>query len=77
MSSPLPIRFLAPRPMPKGNRDRKAADLESIALLVEDWIANLKNEDEKQFYREVVRSYRAAAREISAKSVVKRSRPEH
>ena len=42
----------------------KAADFESMAQLVEDFIPRFKNEQERQFYREVVDVYRAAARDF-------------
>jgi hypothetical protein len=37
------------------------ARLEVLAQLLEDAIPSLKSKDERRFYREVVRSYRAAA----------------
>jgi hypothetical protein len=42
----------------------KAADFESMAQLVEDFIPRFKNEYERQFYREVVDAYRTAARDL-------------
>jgi len=42
----------------------KAADFESMAQLLEDFIPKFKNEHERQFYREVVDAYRAAARDF-------------
>jgi len=43
---------------------RKAEEFQSIAQLVQDLIPNLKEEEERQFYRGVVQSYRAAAKRI-------------
>ncbi len=40
----------------------KAADFESMAQLLEDFIPKFKHEHERQFYREVVAAYRTAAR---------------
>ena len=39
-----------------------------MAQLVEDLIPNFKKEEEKLFYREVVQSYRAVARDILRKA---------
>jgi hypothetical protein len=64
-TSPLPIRFPAPRHTSPESA-KKAADFES--RLVEDLIPNFKKEEERQFYREVVQSYRAVAREILRKA---------
>lgn len=70
MSSHSPFRFAAPcskRPSEQG-RDR-VADLESQARLVEKLIPKFKNEHDRQFYREVVQSYRATARDILRKAL--------
>jgi Flp pilus assembly pilin Flp len=64
MSSPLPTRFPAPRHTTAGNSAKKAAALESQARLVENLIPNFKRKEDRAFYREVVQSYRAAARDI-------------
>ena len=45
-------------------RAKKAKGYEAAAQLVEDLIPNFKKQEEKQFYREVVQSYRAAARDV-------------
>ena len=66
-TSPLPIRFPAPRHTTPESV-KKAADFESLARLVEDLIPNFKKEEERQFYREVVQSYRAVARDILRKA---------
>jgi Flp pilus assembly pilin Flp len=66
-TSPLPIRFPAPR-YTTPESTKKAADFESLARLVEDLIPNFKKEEERQFYREVVQSYRAVARDILRKA---------
>jgi Flp pilus assembly pilin Flp len=47
-----------------GVRKAKAEEFQSLAQLVEDLIPNFKEEEERQFYREVVQSYRAAAKRI-------------
>jgi len=39
-----------------------------MADLVEDSLPNFKKEEERQFYREVVQSYREAARDILRKA---------
>ena len=64
MSGPLPVHVSASQPAIKENCTRKARDLEAIAQLVEDAIPNFRKEEDRQFYREVVRSYRAAARDV-------------
>ena len=61
MPNPSSLRVPALRP---SNPKREAAELESIARLVEFLIPNFKNVKERQFYREVVQSYRSAARDI-------------
>jgi CheY-like chemotaxis protein len=43
---------------------KQARDLESIAQLVENMIDKFEKEEERQFYREVVQSYRGASREL-------------
>jgi len=47
---------------------RQADDFESMADLVEDSIPNFEKEEERQFYREIVQSYRQAARDILGKA---------
>jgi CheY-like chemotaxis protein len=49
---------------------KQARDLESIAQLVEGVIAKFKKEEEREFYREVVRSYRGAARDLLLKTAL-------
>jgi Flp pilus assembly pilin Flp len=61
--SPSPVRFPA-RHNPAQQRTHKAAELESMAQIVEHLIPKFKNEDERQFYREIVQSYRTTARDI-------------
>jgi len=46
---------------------KRAADFESIAQLLEDMIPNFKKDEDRQFYHEVMESYRAAARDIVRK----------
>ena len=63
-TSPSPLRF----PAESAHSDvkesaSKAADFESMARLLEDFIPRFKNEDDRQFYREVVDAYRTAARD--------------
>ena len=43
---------------------KRVTDLELRARLVEELIPKFKDEHHRQFYREVVQSYRAVAREI-------------
>jgi hypothetical protein len=71
-TSPSPIRFPGPRRATAEHIAKKAADFESIAQLVEDMIPNFKKDEEGQFYREVIESYRAAARDILRKNMVRR-----
>jgi Flp pilus assembly pilin Flp len=59
-----PIRFPALRHTSAEINAKKAEEFQSLAQLVEDLIPNIKKQEEKQFYREVVQSYRAAARNI-------------
>jgi Flp pilus assembly pilin Flp len=61
--SPSPVRFTA-RQKPSTQSAHKAADLEWMAQLVERLIPKFKNKQERQFYREVVQTYRTAARDI-------------
>jgi len=59
----LPTRLSGPRFTTKASR-RKAAKLKSMAQLIEDSIPTFTREEERQFYREVVKSYRTAARDV-------------
>lgn len=68
ISSTLPNRFPAPRPTIKENTAKKAAQLESLARVIERAIPTFKHSEERQFYREVVQSYRAAARNLLRES---------
>jgi hypothetical protein len=64
ITSPSP---LGPTPSgndPAANSRKRVADLESQARLVEDLIPRFKDEHDRQFYREVVQSYRAVARDL-------------
>ena len=72
ITSPSPLRFPAESThnVVKQNAS-KAADFESMAQLLEDFIPRFKNEHERQFYREVVDAYRTAARD-SSPSMVRR-----
>jgi Flp pilus assembly pilin Flp len=67
-TSPLPIRPVTPRHPTAEPSAKKAEELESMARLVEGLIPNFKKKDERRFYREVVQSYRAAARDILRKA---------
>jgi Flp pilus assembly pilin Flp len=67
-TSPSPVRFPAQRPMTAAIRAQKAEEFQSLAQLVEDLIPNFKKVEEKLFYREVVRCYREAARDILRKA---------
>ncbi len=66
-TSPLPTRFPTLRHKPTVKDTKSAAELESTAKLVEGSIPNFKTPQERRFYHQVVRSYRAAAREILGK----------
>lgn len=63
-TSPWAVQFAGPGPTINATAARKAGDLESMAKLIEDLIPKLQKEEERQFYREVVRSYRAAAQDV-------------
>jgi hypothetical protein len=63
-TSPSPARFTARLPMASQTRVKKAVEFQSLAQLVEDLIPNFRKEEDRQFYREVVQSYRAAAARI-------------
>jgi hypothetical protein len=43
---------------------RKATELEAMASLLDTLVPKFKSESDRQFYREVAESYRAAAHEI-------------
>jgi len=72
MSRPLPTRLSRPKHTARKNRNKQAADLESIAHLVEDVIPTFKKEEEQQFYREVMQSCRTAAENIRQSSLQER-----
>jgi Flp pilus assembly pilin Flp len=64
-TSPSPRRFLSGSSNNAVKRNtNRAADCESLAQLLEDFIPRFKNEHERQFYREVVAAYRTAARDL-------------
>ena len=67
-SSPRLLQFPTSRHTAAEVSARQAEDFESMADLVEDSIPNFKKEEERQFYREVVQSYRQAARDILRKA---------
>jgi Flp pilus assembly pilin Flp len=67
-TSPSPNRFPVPRHTSAEISARKAEEFQSLAKLVEDLIPNFKKVEEKLFYREVVRCYREAARDILRKA---------
>jgi Flp pilus assembly pilin Flp len=63
--SPSPIRVPARSSHdPIKERTHKAADLESMAQLVEHQIPKFRYAHDRQFYREVVQTYRTAARDL-------------
>ena len=66
-TSPSLIRFPALRRTTTQISARKAEDFESVAQLVEDLIPHFTKAEERQFYREVVQSYRAVARDVLRK----------
>jgi Flp pilus assembly pilin Flp len=64
-TSPSPRRFLSGyRHNAVKRNTNRAADCESLAQLLEDFIPRFKNERDRQFYREVVDAYRTAARDL-------------
>ena len=63
-SSPSPTHLPAHRFTTSQAHIKKAAEFQSLAQLVEDLIPNFRKEEDRQFYREVVQSYRAAAGRI-------------
>jgi len=68
MSSPSPTRLSGSRFPTKAPPQKAAAELQSMAQLVEDSIPSLKKDEDKKFYRKVVKSYRDAARDILRKA---------
>jgi len=60
-TSPLPTRVPTLRPTIKRIAAKKAADLESMAQLIEHSLPNFKKKEDREFYRDVVESYRSAA----------------
>lgn len=58
---PSPARFVGPQATISQTRVKKAIEFQSLAQLVEDLIPNFRKEEDRQFYREVVQTYRAAA----------------
>jgi len=67
-TSPSPNRFPVPRHTSAEISAQKAEAFQSLAQLVEDLIPNFNKLEEKLFYREVVQSYREAARDILRKA---------
>jgi len=67
-TSPSPVRFPVPRHTSAEISVQKAEEFQSLAQLVEDLIPNFKKPEEKLFYREVVQSYRAVARDLLRKA---------
>jgi Flp pilus assembly pilin Flp len=65
ITSPSPLRFPAESTHNAEKQNvSKAADFESMAQLLEDFIPRFKNEHERQYYREVVDAYRTVARDF-------------
>jgi Flp pilus assembly pilin Flp len=67
-TSPVPFRVVQSRHKSVQPATKKASELETMARLVEHLIPNFKKEEERQFYRGVVKSYRTAARDILRKA---------
>jgi len=67
-TSPRLVQFPASRHTTAEVSARQAEDFGPMADLVEDSIPNFKKEEERRFYREVVQSYRQAARDILRKA---------
>ena len=69
ITSPSPLGFFIPSwSILTAQARNRVADLELQARLVEELIPTFKNESDRQFYREVVQSYRAMAREVLRKA---------
>jgi Flp pilus assembly pilin Flp len=66
--SPSPFGTTTSRNISTAHTRKRVADLELQARLVEELIPTFKDERDRQFYREVVQSYRAVAREILRKA---------
>ena len=62
------LRFPRSLPVDSPSPSPRADELESMATLLEDLLPMFHTEHERQFYREVVASYRAAARELQQAS---------
>jgi Flp pilus assembly pilin Flp len=60
-TSPSPRRFLSAPTYNAKKNARKAAEFESVAQLLEEFIPRFKNEQDRRFYREVADAYRTAA----------------
>ena len=68
-TGPSPVRFPATSTHSVVKQNAiKAADFESMAQLVEDFLPRFKDEHDRRFYREVVDTYRKAARNILGKA---------
>ena len=67
-TSPSPNRFPVHRHTRAEINARKAEEFQSLAQLVEHLIPKFKKPEDKLFYREVVESYRAVARDLLRKS---------
>ena len=68
-TSPSPVRV--PKPflnIPTDHKKERVGDLELQAQLMEKLIPKFRDEHNREFYREVVESYRAVAREILRKA---------
>ena len=63
-TSPLPTRTSVPRQTNAEPSAKKAADLESMAQLIEHSLPNFKKKEDRKFYRDVVESYRSAAHDV-------------
>jgi Flp pilus assembly pilin Flp len=68
ITSPSPLGPIPSHKIPTTHSQERIADLESQARLVERLIPKFKDKHERQFYREVVKSYRAVARDILRKA---------
>jgi Flp pilus assembly pilin Flp len=68
-TSPSPVRV--PKPfhnIPTDHKKERVGDLELQAQLMEELIPKFRDEHNREFYREVVESYRAVAHEILRKA---------
>jgi hypothetical protein len=57
------------RPRIRGSRAKTVMDLESMAQLLEEMLPNFKRKEERQFFGQIVKTYRLEARDILLESL--------